>query len=94
MRGRRPKVERPTRLEIAIPEMLRTRLDLILYSTLEERVPLGKYSEFFAARLVEFFDTQALDLGPYTSALPGEHVVRGSPTTIAALEAALKKAQS
>lgn len=90
-RGRRPHIERPSRLEVSLPEDLRTRLDLILFSTLEGRVPHGSYSTFFQARLREFFDTQALDLGPYVAALPGEHVVRASPTTIAALEVALKE---
>lgn len=92
--GRRPKIERPTRLELKLPEMLRTRLDLLLFSTLEGRVPHGAYSVFFEARLREFLDNQPLDLAPYLGSLPGEHVVRASPTTIAALEAALKECQS
>lgn len=94
MRGRRPKIERPTRLELKLPEMLRTRLDLLLFSSLEGRVPHGAYSTFFEARLRAFLDDAALDLAPYLSSLPGEHVVRASPTTIAALEAALKESQS
>lgn len=43
----RPKrTIRPTYLNLAIPETLRCRLDLLLYSTLEGRVPHGAYSTY------------------------------------------------
>jgi hypothetical protein len=37
---------RPTYLNLSIPEDLRSRLDLRLYSPLEGRVPHGAYAEF------------------------------------------------
>lgn len=54
---RRPNIERPIRVHIVLPEALWGRLTLHLYSSLENRVPHGAYSEFFAKQLEEFFST-------------------------------------
>ena len=42
---RLPSVIRPTHLHLKLPETTRARMDLILFSELEERVPQGMYSE-------------------------------------------------
>jgi hypothetical protein len=89
-RGRRPAIEPSIPTNIALPEGLRTRLDLILHSEVEGRVPKGAYQRFFSERLVEFFNQRQLDLSPYLGSLPGERVVRADATTAAALEALLK----
>lgn len=44
---------RPTQLNVAIPEDLRTVLDLKLFSTLEGRVPHGAYSKYICQTLQE-----------------------------------------
>ncbi len=70
----KPKLDRPTRLELKLPETLRTRLDLYLFSDLEGRVPKGKYQEFFEERIRAFFSYAKLDLAPYglpTSSVEG-----------------------
>jgi hypothetical protein len=54
--SRRPLVIPTTRLEVRIPEDLRTQLDLYLWSELEGRVPHAKYQEFFISRIKEFFE--------------------------------------
>ena len=77
-------------LNLALPESVRAQLDLLLFSEIEQRVPKGAYQQFFAARIREFFSDRGLDLAPYLGSLPGERTVRGSPETIASLEAALK----
>lgn len=46
-RGQPAKVDRPVRLEIRLPESLHTRLELLLFSELEGRVPQGKWSAYF-----------------------------------------------
>lgn len=51
---KRPKVIRPTRLHLALPEDIRARLDLYLFSTVEQRVPFGAYQTFFVERVQEF----------------------------------------
>lgn len=56
--GRPPNVMRPSRVEVRLPEDLRARLDLYLYSQLENRIPLGAYAKFFTERVKEFFDGQ------------------------------------
>jgi hypothetical protein len=89
-RGRKPNIEPSVATNLHLPESMRTKLDLILFSPLESRVPKGAYQKFFLARLVEFFETKVLDLGPYLGVLPGEATVRGRPEIIASLEAALK----
>ncbi|HQR20771.1 MAG TPA: hypothetical protein PKV98_07885 [Burkholderiaceae bacterium] len=92
-RGRKPNVEPSLATNLHLPESVRTRLDLLLHSPLEGRVPKGAYQRFFLERLTEFFGTRQLDLSPYVSSLPGERVVRGSPETLAVLEAALQAKQ-
>lgn len=61
----KPKLDRPTRLELKLPETVRTRLDLYLFSELENRVPKGKYQEFFEERVREFFALARIDLAPF-----------------------------
>lgn len=90
-RGRKPNVVRSSELHVSLPEDLRTRLDLLLFSELENRVPKGAYMHFFVARLIEFFEHRPLDLSPYLGTLPGERVVRGHPDTLAILQAKLEQ---
>lgn len=54
--GRPPKVMRPVKLTTYLPEDLRAKLDLYLYSDVEGRVPHGAYSAFLAERVKEFFE--------------------------------------
>jgi hypothetical protein len=72
-----------------LPESMRTRLDILLFSPLEGRVPKGAYQRFFLERLHEFFGQRQLDLSSYLDAMPGERIVRGSRETLDALEARL-----
>lgn len=53
----RPKPIRPSHLHVMIPEDLRARLDLYLWSNLEGRVPKGAYQKFISERIIEFFST-------------------------------------
>jgi hypothetical protein len=72
----RPRNTIPTsRTNLSIPEDLRARLDLALWSPSEQRVPLGAYQEFFVALLREVFDGE-------TIITPFGHV-RGSREAIA-----------
>ena len=89
-RGRKPLLERSVPTNVYLPESWRTKLDLILFSPVENRVPKGAYQRFFIERLGDFFESRALDLAPYVGSLPGERVIRGRPATIEALEQALK----
>lgn len=88
--GRRPNAEPSIPLNLRLPESARTRLDLILFSTLEGRVPAGAYQRFFLERLAQFFASETLDLAPYVGSLPGTQMISGSPSAIAALRAALE----
>jgi len=42
-------------VHVCLPESLMTRLDLILWSDLEGRIPQGAYQRFFMERLLEHF---------------------------------------
>lgn len=53
--GRPPNILRPTKLTTYLPEDLRAKLELHLFSTVEGRVPHGAYSQFLAERVREFF---------------------------------------
>lgn len=85
---RRAELDRPVSLNLKLPESIRARLDLALFSTLEGRVRQGTYQEFFLARIQEFFEWRRLDLGLFGFA-PGTYVA-GPKSTIDALEQRLK----
>ena len=70
------------RLTLRLPEDLRARLDLMLVSELEGRVPLGAYSELFIQLLRAHFEHEDLDLSPFSGAQPGTLIVRGPPQAI------------
>lgn len=50
-----PKIIRPTKLTLALPEDIRAKLDLHLFSEVERRVPMGAYQRFFVERIQDFF---------------------------------------
>jgi hypothetical protein len=52
---RPPNITRPVKLTTTLPEDIRAKLDLFLYSELEGRVPKGAYQAFFLERIREFF---------------------------------------
>ena len=53
--GRPQNILRPVKLTTYLPEDLRAKLDIHLYSPVEGRVPHGAYSQFLAERVREFF---------------------------------------
>ena len=85
--SRRPNLEPNTRLTLCLPESVRARLDLLLFSELEGQVPRGKYQEFFLLRISEFLSSRRLSLLPW--GIPGE--VSGSKESIEALERKLNE---
>jgi hypothetical protein len=88
--ARRPDVIRPVKLTTTIPEDVRTRLDIHLYSDLEGRVPQGAYQTFFVDRIREFFDWQTFDLSEIFPELPeGQYRVKGPFETINLLRSRL-----
>lgn len=82
MRGRPRSIDPPVGLLLKLPETVRARIDLILFSELEGRVPQGAYQKFFLERIADYFDNRPLDLTAY--GIPG--VIRGPKEIIDALE--------
>lgn len=91
-RGRRPSIERTIATNLHLPETLRARLDIELFSELEGRVPHGAYQRFFSERLVEHFNSKRLDLAPFLGTEPGAAVVRGPAEIIDRLKSHLESA--
>jgi len=88
----RPKNAVPsTLLNVAIPEDIRGRLDLHLFSELEGRVPHGAYSRFIVDQLKGFFSDKRIDLALYVPGVPNGTLVRGSPEVVALLEEILDR---
>jgi len=76
---------------IMLPEDVKGRLDLLLFSEVEGRIPLGAYQNFLVARIQEFFGSESLDLAPFlVNSPPGSAVVRGSPGTVQQLKRILE----
>lgn len=75
---RRPSTIPKVLLKANIPLELRVKLDLLLVSDVEERIPLGDISKFITARLTEYFEWETLDLAPFGFA-PGTFVKGPKP---------------
>lgn len=55
----RPRhIDPPTRLELKLPQSLRSQLDEHLFSPLEGRVPYSSYTLFFVALLQDYFSSK------------------------------------
>ena len=61
---RKPAVIRPVLLHTTIPEDIRAKLDLFLWSDVEGRVPKGAYQRFIVERIQEFFAWKRESLEP------------------------------
>lgn len=84
---RHPDILRPTRLETSLPEDLRARLDLHLYSELEGKVPKGAYQKLIIQLLSEALDQESLDLGDWCGMVPkGTYILRSSRANIEQLK--------
>jgi hypothetical protein len=80
--GRHAKV-RPSRpLHVVLDKEDMDKVDAHLWSEFENRVPLGSYQRFFTALIRHYFETEELDLSPYTGAMPGEQIIRAFPSTL------------
>jgi len=77
-------LDRPVRLNLTLPESLRARLDLHLFSDLEQRVPAGAYQEFLSSLIRRFFRERNLDLTPY--GFPPGSVISLDPALIPELQ--------
>lgn len=81
----RPKAAVPQVLIKAwVKPELRAKMDLLLVSEVEGRVPHGKISEFIAGLMQEHFDWDEVDLGIYGMS-PG-YFVRGPKAMIEQLK--------
>lgn len=85
---RSPNFDRPASLHLKLPETVRAKLDLHLFSDVEGRVPQGKYQEFFIERIGEYFDGRRLDLAPF--GFPNGFYVTGQKDMIDLLERRLR----
>ncbi len=85
---RRPHVDPPQKFAVFLPTSLYSRLQLHLFSALEDRVPYGATSTFLSERVREFFDSRRLELAPF--GFPAGYHVQGPKEMIEALELKLK----
>jgi hypothetical protein len=93
-RGRKPNVNPSTTLNLSLPLEIRTRLDLLLYSEVEERVPKGAYMKFISGLIGDFFTYKKCDFSHELAAPPGSHVIHARAETIHALTKALQGASN
>ena len=89
--GRKPLLRPTASLDVHIDAELRTRLDLLLWSEAEGRVPKGAYQRIFNTLLIQLLDHKTLDLAPFLGTLPGEATVRGHPMTLERLVETLER---
>lgn len=62
----RPKnLHETARLHISLDAKLKTRIDLLLYSEVEQRIPYSSWGVFIEARLREWLEWKNTPLEPY-----------------------------
>lgn len=93
-RGRPASVRRSSALEVSLDEELRTRLDIKLWSTAENRVPKGAYKAYFDRLVARDLTITSLDLAAFAGSAPGQLLIFGPPESVAAVEQLLKASQS
>ncbi len=76
-----PHIVRPVKITIHIGEDLYGKLSLLLFSSLEKKIPFGAYRKFFEARIREYFEP-GLDIGPVLGLPANQHIVKGSAETL------------
>ena len=86
----RPKGPDKTLLHLSIPSHIRQRLDNILWDPLENRVPVGAYSNFFIERIEEYTNWDMIPLEQF--GFEEDDYVAGPKNTILKLEAMFTKA--
>ena len=80
------QVDRPTKITLKLPESVRDRLYLFLYSEVEERIPQGAIQEFFMAQIREYFDHRSIDLATLVPGVPsGVFAVSGTAASLKVL---------
>ncbi len=62
---RRPSPIPLEHIHIKVPAAVKQRVELILYSVAERRVPQGAWQWFILERIRDYFDYATLDLAPY-----------------------------
>ena len=82
----RPKSLNPTEsLHFKLDASLKTRVMLLLYSEVEQRVPKGAWQSFLEARIREYLDWRQYDLAPYGFP-PGYYITGPAEMTQAVIE--------
>lgn len=61
-RGRLPRLDRPTRLEVHLPESIVSRVRLELFSEVENRVPQGDMSNLVGGLLTEWLKSRGVQI--------------------------------
>ena len=87
----RPRnLDPPVVMEVSLPLTLRTKLDLLLFSEAEGKVPFGAYRDFFSLKIRETLSSESFDLGPVLGEMPGYYIISGRPEVIRKLKSLLE----
>jgi hypothetical protein len=81
---RRPSPVPLEHIHVTVPAAEKQRVELLLWSDAERRVPQGAWQQFILERIREYFDQATLDLSPY--GFPLGFFVRGPKGMIQALK--------
>lgn len=89
--GRRANTIPSRPLHVMLASYDLERVDQLLWSEFENRVPVGAYQKFFTTLIRQHLGQEELDLAPFTGSLPGEFVIRGETATIQHLKSILAR---
>jgi hypothetical protein len=88
---RHPDIIRPIKLTTTLPEDVKAKLDLHLFSEVAGRVPIGAYQKFFLERIKDFFYEKTLDISEYLDSPVGCVTIKGGPAALEAVKTILER---
>lgn len=88
----RPRLIMPTvQINMRIAQDLIAKMNLELFSELEQRVPFAAQQKFLTTLLQQHFEEDVLDLAPWLGTPSGVFRIRGNPEVLSALSTHLSK---
>lgn len=88
---RKPAIEPNFELHTTLPARLAARVELLLFSEAEGRVPRGAWQKFLVERLTEYFHHRRVDVGVLINRPPGDVLIEGNDHSINQLITHLKE---
>lgn len=88
----RPRNALPAkRVHLHLPGDVWPKLEIYLFSEMEQRVPFGAYQDFVTKRIREYFEWASLDLSEFFPHVPPGNILKGPKELVDLVRTELKE---